>query len=89
MTVVQHALSEANISLDDIKFVLPHNINIQGWHKLASNIGVNINKVYLQMVSKTAHCFCSDFMINFVNIKNDMNLETGDYYMVLMVQVLK
>ncbi|TXH56966.1 MAG: hypothetical protein E6Q89_04825 [Bacteroidia bacterium] len=86
-TVVQQALSEANISLDDIKYVLPHNINIQGWHKLALNVGIDINKVYLRMVSKTAHCFCSDFMINFVNIKNDMNLETDDYLLMISIGV--
>lgn len=86
-TAVQQVLSDANISLNDIKYVLPHNINIQGWHKLASNIGVDIDKVYLRMVSKTAHCFCSDFMINFVNVKNDMNFKAGDYLLMISIGV--
>jgi 3-oxoacyl-[acyl-carrier-protein] synthase-3 len=64
VSVMQEAVREAGLGLDVIDLVLPHNVNRYSWTTAAQKIGLPIERVYLENVPKTGHCFCADPFMN-------------------------
>jgi 3-oxoacyl-[acyl-carrier-protein] synthase-3 len=71
--IVQKTLKKANMVLDDITMMIPHNVSLRSWQILSELIGYPINKVYTGNISDMAHSIAAD---NFINLKdvNDKNL---------------
>lgn len=82
---IQLALDDAKLSLDRIGIVIPHNINISSWKRVARDLKLPMEKIYLENVSKLGHCFCSDIFINHVSARKDQRLKPGDYYLMVGV----
>jgi 3-oxoacyl-[acyl-carrier-protein] synthase-3 len=83
--VILNAVSKANLVLDDIKAILPHNVNLISWNKIAKELNFDPRKIYLSNVKKYAHCFGSDIMINYVNAVEEGLIQAGDYYIMATV----
>lgn len=69
VSVINRSILASNLSLKDIKFILPHNVNFPIWKKIASNLGCEFTKVYCENIGKYGHCFSTDFMINLASVK--------------------
>jgi 3-oxoacyl-[acyl-carrier-protein] synthase III len=82
---MQMALDDAKLSLDQIGIVIPHNINISSWKRVARDLNLPMEKIYLENVSKFGHCFCSDIFINHGAARRDQRLKPGDYYLMVGV----
>lgn len=83
--VVHAALAEAGRSVDDVAIVLPHNVNHMSWIRAARDIGVPFDKVYLDNVGRTGHCFCADPFINHRTVTESGRLRPGDVYVMTSV----
>jgi 3-oxoacyl-[acyl-carrier-protein] synthase-3 len=79
------ALIKANICINDLKFILPHNVNLPSWEKAARYMEIPFNKVYLKNVKNFAHCFGADALINHAAIQQDQLLKPGDYFLMATV----
>lgn len=82
---IMQAVYKANISLSQVKLILPHNVNIISWQAVAKNINFPVEKIYLENVSQYAHCFGADIVINFTDAKKSRLLVPGDYYIMATV----
>ncbi|MBD1584445.1 3-oxoacyl-[acyl-carrier-protein] synthase III C-terminal domain-containing protein [Pseudoalteromonas sp. S16_S37] len=75
---LSEALELADTSYDQIKAIVPHNVNIISWKRVADASGFPSSKIYFKNIAKTAHCFGSDTFINLESMLLDDLLERGD-----------
>lgn len=81
--IIDRAIASAHISLADITLLLPHNVNIPTWKKIATQLMIPIEKIYLNNIPKVGHCFCSDHLINLQSALFENRLKKGDYYLMV------
>lgn len=79
--VILTAIKKANVTLDDIRLILPHNVNYPTWNKIARALSVSIDKIYLDAIPRFGHCFNSDGFLNLVFAENERRINHGDYYL--------
>lgn len=82
---INNAVAKAEISLSDLKMIIPHNVNLISWSKLAKYIDYPLSSIYLANVSKYGHCFGADILINYTDIQNKKLFKKGDYYLMATV----
>ncbi|MEV4846061.1 3-oxoacyl-[acyl-carrier-protein] synthase III C-terminal domain-containing protein [Micromonospora matsumotoense] len=83
--VIGRALTVAGVALDDIRLVLPHNVNVVTWHRLCRLIGLPRDRVLLDNVRETGHVFCADAFANYLTARERGLLRPGDRYLVAAV----
>lgn len=77
------ACDNAQITLSDLKWIVPHNVNILSWKALAKTLNISMEMIYLQGVSEYGHMFGSDNWLNLMLLIKNMKLEKNDYYLVV------
>lgn len=82
---IQRGLAKANIRLQDLKLVIPHNVNKTSWLRVAEYLQIDKEKIYLNNVSEFGHCFCSDPFINYSSVVRKNLLKKDDYYLMASV----
>jgi 3-oxoacyl-[acyl-carrier-protein] synthase-3 len=83
--VVHAALGVAGVAIADVDLLLPHNVNTVSWYRTASEIGLPIERVFLDNVKVTGHCFCADPFINYRTAVDLGRLSCGDRYVMVSV----
>lgn len=68
-SVINESLLTSKLSLKDIQYILPHNVNFPIWKSITSKLGCEFTKVYCENIGKYGHCFSTDFMINLASVK--------------------
>lgn len=79
------AVNKANLTLSDIKMIIPHNVNLISWANTAKQLNYDINKIYLKNVKRYAHCFGADILINYRDAFDEQNFKKGDYFLMATV----
>lgn len=83
--VMTAAVKEAGCDISDLALVLPHNVNRMSWSGVARELGLPMDKVFLDMVPATGHCFCADPFINHQKAHELGRLRAGDRYLMTSV----
>jgi 3-oxoacyl-[acyl-carrier-protein] synthase-3 len=83
--VVHAALAEAKLTAADVDLVLPHNVNRISWARVAEALGVPLDRIFLDNVARTGHCFCADTFINHRTATGAGVLRAGDVYVMVSV----
>ncbi|MEW2738377.1 ketoacyl-ACP synthase III family protein [Providencia sp. PROV130] len=81
--VIDNVLWQADTTLDQICWIIPHNVNIWMWHKAATHLDFPLEKIFLSNINRTAHCLGADMFINFQSLQERAKFYAGDK--VLMV----
>lgn len=76
--VMREAVELAGLALEDIDVVLPHNVNRYSWTSIARLLGLPLERVYLENVPKTGHCFCADPFMNLSTGRVEGAVRPGD-----------
>jgi 3-oxoacyl-[acyl-carrier-protein] synthase-3 len=76
------AVDRAGLRLDDVRLILPHNVNVVAWQRLCRRIGYPLDRVLLDNVAVTGHVFCADAFINYRTARERGLLRKGDRYLV-------
>lgn len=82
---IKDVVTKAGLTLDDLKIIFPHNVNLVSWVNVANALKININKVYTKNIRKYAHCFGADTLINYTSAKEEGLLQSGDYFLMASV----
>ncbi|GAA1930429.1 3-oxoacyl-[acyl-carrier-protein] synthase III C-terminal domain-containing protein [Streptomyces sodiiphilus] len=79
--VIAKALDAAGTTVDGLRLVLPHNVNRVSWTVAAKNLGIPRERVFLDNIERTGHCFCADPFINYRSACDLGLLKPGDRYL--------
>lgn len=80
---IEKALIKAEINLSDIALILPNNVHLFAWKKIATLLGISIDRVYTDNISKLGHCFSSDGILNLAMAQENNRLKKDDYYLMI------
>ena len=83
--VMRQALDEAGLALDDIRVVLPHNVNLVTWQRMCLLLGFPRDRVLLDNIPTSGHVFCADVFANYKTACERGLLEPGDRYLAAAV----
>lgn len=83
--LINMILAKQKLSLSDIQLILPHNVNLISWKMLADDMAIPLNRIYLNNINRTAHCFGSDPWINLCDAISEKRIKPGDYYLLITV----
>lgn len=83
--VLLAAVAQAGLGLADIDLVLPHNVNRVSWMRVSKQIGLPADKIFLDNIGVTGHCFCADSFINYQTARELGRLHPGDRYLMTAV----
>jgi 3-oxoacyl-[acyl-carrier-protein] synthase III len=83
--VMRQALAEARLTLDDIRVVLPHNVNVVTWHRMCTLLGFPPERVLLDNIPAGGHVFCADLFANYQTACERGLLRPGDRYLAAAV----
>lgn len=79
------AVEQAGLALHDIRYIIPHNVNLSSWKKVAACLSYPLERVYTSNVREIGHCFCSDPYINLQAVLDQELLQTDEYYLLVTV----
>lgn len=80
-SVVGEAAGQAGLAVDELAWILPHNVNRISWQKAARRLDFPRERIYLDNVSSLGHCFGADTFINYVSLRDRCRLRPGDCYL--------
>lgn len=66
-TVIEATLHKAGVTLDDIDWVIPHNVSLRSWEILLGLIGCPREKLYSDNIGRIGHTIAAD---NFINLRD-------------------
>ncbi|HYS36395.1 MAG TPA: 3-oxoacyl-[acyl-carrier-protein] synthase III C-terminal domain-containing protein [Pseudonocardiaceae bacterium] len=78
--VVEKALDEAGVRLPDVALVLPDNTRRNVWLQWSRMTGFPVDRILLDNLPVTGHCFCADHFLNYDTARRRRLLEPGSYY---------
>jgi 3-oxoacyl-[acyl-carrier-protein] synthase III len=80
--VILAAADRAGLGLDQIRLILPHNVNAVSWQRLARRIGYPPGRMVLDNVPVTGHAFGADAFLNYATARERGLLQPGDRYLI-------
>jgi 3-oxoacyl-[acyl-carrier-protein] synthase-3 len=83
--VMRRALDEAGLTLDDIRVVLPHNVNVVTWQRMCVLLKFPRDRVLLDNIPAGGHVFCADVFANYATACERGLLQPGDRYLAAAV----
>jgi 3-oxoacyl-[acyl-carrier-protein] synthase-3 len=83
--VIRRAVQAAGLTLDDIRLILPHNVNVVTWQRLCLLLDFPVDRVLLSNVPVNGHLFCADAFTNYQTALNCGLLREGDHYLAAAV----
>ncbi|MEU9194348.1 3-oxoacyl-[acyl-carrier-protein] synthase III C-terminal domain-containing protein [Streptomyces hundungensis] len=78
--VVHSALADAGLTIADVDLILPHNVNRVSWTVAAKELGIPAERIFLDNIARTGHCFCADPFINYQSARELGLLRPGATY---------
>jgi 3-oxoacyl-[acyl-carrier-protein] synthase III len=83
--VMRQALDEAGLTLDDVRVVLPHNVNLVTWQRMCTLLKFPRDRVLLDNIPTSGHVFCADLFANYKTACERGLLQPGDRYLAAAV----
>ncbi|GAA0362291.1 3-oxoacyl-[acyl-carrier-protein] synthase III C-terminal domain-containing protein [Micromonospora gifhornensis] len=83
--VIRQACRDAGVEVDDLALLLPHNVNKLSWSWTCQLLNVPLDRVYLDNIAATGHCFGADPFVNYVHARAADRLRPGDLYLMAAV----
>jgi 3-oxoacyl-[acyl-carrier-protein] synthase-3 len=77
-TVIEDTLKKAGVTLDDIRWVIPHNVSLRSWEILLGLIGCPREKLFSANIGRVGHTIAADNFINLRDASDAGLLRKGD-----------
>lgn len=83
--IMHTAVKDAGMCLEDVALILPHNVNRLTWSWTCRLLDIPLERVYLDNIPVTGHCFAADPFINLAHARDSGRLRPGDIYVMAAV----
>jgi len=80
--VISAATARAGLRPDELRLILPHNINVRSWRKVCRRLDLPPEMVLLDNVPLIGHTFAADSFLNYRTAVDDGLLAPGDHYLI-------
>ncbi len=84
-SVIEEAAAAAGVGIGELSLILPHNVNTLSWSWACRVLDIPLERVYLDNIPVTGHCFTADPFINYVHARRAGRLREGDLYLMAAV----
>jgi 3-oxoacyl-[acyl-carrier-protein] synthase-3 len=79
--VINDALKKANLTISDIKLIIPHNVSRKSWSILLNLLGASLSQFFGDNIKKKGHTIAADNIINLQDALEKGLIRKGDYVM--------
>jgi 3-oxoacyl-[acyl-carrier-protein] synthase-3 len=79
--VISAAAERAGLRVDELRLILPHNVNARSWRKVCRQLDLPAAAVLLDNVSLIGHTFAADPFLNYRTAVDSGLLKAGDRYL--------
>ncbi|GIP63146.1 3-oxoacyl-[acyl-carrier-protein] synthase III C-terminal domain-containing protein [Virgibacillus pantothenticus] len=62
--LIDQTITKANIDLNNIDWILPHNVNATTWRNFSRERGFDPKKIMTDLIEEIGHTYCTDAQIN-------------------------
>ncbi|SRR5216683_25373 len=83
--VIEEALRGADMSLDDVAMLVPHNVNVLSWLRLCDKLRLSPDRVFLDNVARYAHAYSCDPYLNLHTMHERGLIARGSRYLLVSV----
>jgi 3-oxoacyl-[acyl-carrier-protein] synthase-3 len=83
--LIRSTLAKASLTMDDIRLIIPHNINKPSWRKILAALRCSESKLFAENIGRCGHVCSADLMINLSDAIEAGRLQKGDYFMLFTV----
>ncbi|KEF07895.1 3-oxoacyl-ACP synthase [Streptomyces rimosus subsp. rimosus] len=83
--VMLAACADSGVTLDDIDLIIPHSVNTISWKAVADRFGFPVERIFLDNIPVTGHCFAADPFINYGTAGQLGRLRPGARYLLTAV----
>ncbi|MBU1315028.1 MAG: hypothetical protein KJ947_11135 [Alphaproteobacteria bacterium] len=80
LQVMRTAMKDSGTTPEHIRRVLPHNLNIKGWHKVLGALGIETDRLFADNITDKGHVFACDGMINLAD--GGATIASGERFMI-------
>ncbi|MGH7713048.1 MAG: 3-oxoacyl-ACP synthase III family protein [Gemmatimonadaceae bacterium] len=77
-SVILDTLRRARLTLDDIRWIIPHNVSLRSWEILLGLLGVPREKLFSENIARVGHTIAADNVINLRDATDAGLLASGD-----------
>ena len=80
-TLILETLEQAGLTLDDLAWILPHNVSLRSWEILLGLLGVRRERLFDRNIARVGHTIAADNIINLRDATDAGLLAPGDRVM--------
>jgi len=78
--ILTEVAAKAGMDLADVDFILPHNVAKVSWQRLCKQLGYPADRVFLDNIPITGHCFSADGFAAYRALVDNGRLKPGQHY---------
>lgn len=75
---VARVLEKAGIGIDEVRWIVPHNVSRRSWEILCDMIGADPERVWMRNIAAVGHTVSCDHVINLSDMESEGVLDEGD-----------
>lgn len=77
-TIIQETLRKAGLDLEDVDWIVPHNVSLRSWEILLGLLDVPREKLFDDNIARVGHTIASDNLINLRDLLDSGRVRKGD-----------
>jgi len=77
-TVIRETLERAGLSIDDIDWIVPHNVSLRSWEILLGLLDFPREKLFAENIARVGHTIASDNLLNLRDLLDSGRVREGE-----------
>jgi 3-oxoacyl-[acyl-carrier-protein] synthase-3 len=77
-TVIEQTLRAADLTLDDIAWIVPHNVSLRSWEILLGLLHFPLERLFHDNIARVGHTIASDNLVNLRDLLDSGRVRRGD-----------
>ncbi|MGH7571597.1 MAG: 3-oxoacyl-ACP synthase III family protein [Gemmatimonadota bacterium] len=77
-TVIHETLGRAGLALDDIAWIVPHNVSLRSWEILLGLLELPRERLFADNIARVGHTIASDSFLNLRDLLDSGRVRNGD-----------
>jgi 3-oxoacyl-[acyl-carrier-protein] synthase-3 len=75
--VIREALKRAGLGVDEVDWIVPHNVSLRSWEILLGSLRIPMSKLYAANIGRRGHNIAADHIVNLADMEAEGLLQAG------------